>query len=59
MRTHALRTAMTLYESGTVGIDAAARSAGVTTERMRHRLRSSGITVREGGAGQPTAPVGR
>jgi predicted HTH domain antitoxin len=50
---------MTLYESGTVGIDAAARSAGVTTERMRHRLRSSGITVREGGAGQPTAPVGR
>jgi predicted HTH domain antitoxin len=59
MRTHALRTAMTLYESGTVGIDAAARSAGVTTERMRHRLRSSGITVREGSAGQPTAPVGR
>lgn len=50
---------MTLYESGTVGIDAAARSAGVTTERMRRRLRSSGITVREGSTGQPTAPVGR
>jgi predicted HTH domain antitoxin len=55
MRVHALRTAMTLYESGTVDLPGAARSAGVSRARMRRCLRTNGVTLREHGGAESSA----
>lgn len=46
MRADTLRTAVTLYENGTVDIAGAARSVGVSQARMRRCLRANGVTVR-------------
>jgi hypothetical protein len=46
MRADTLRTAVTLYENGTVDIAGAARSVGVSQTRMRRCLRANGVTVR-------------
>jgi predicted HTH domain antitoxin len=52
MRAHALRTAMTLYESGTVDLSGAARAAGLSASQMRHCLRSNGVHLREQAAAE-------
>jgi hypothetical protein len=48
MRADTLRTAVTLYETGTMDIAGAARSVGVSPARMRRCLRANGVSV--GGA---------
>jgi hypothetical protein len=48
MKQHALRTAMTLYEGGTLSLDTAAAQAGVSPDRLRRavsRTGSSGSSV--------------
>ncbi|PSP96501.1 hypothetical protein BRC89_13830 [Halobacteriales archaeon QS_4_70_19] len=59
MRADTLRTAVTLYQSGTVDIAGAARSAGVSRVRMRRCLRHNGVAVRapdrKGGGEGPVA----
>ena len=39
MKQHAMRTAMTLYESGTLDIQTAASHAGVPEDRLRRAVR--------------------
>jgi predicted HTH domain antitoxin len=38
MQQHALRTAVTLYQSGTLDIETAARQAGVPAERLQRAV---------------------
>jgi predicted HTH domain antitoxin len=45
MATHAVRTAMSLYRTGTLGLEEAARTAGVSPGRFRVSLRTQGIDV--------------
>jgi len=45
MKQHALRTAMTLYEGGTLDLQTAATQAGVSTDRLRRAVRRSGGSV--------------
>ena len=42
MRQHALRTALTLYEGGTLDLETAASQAGVSPDRLRLALRRAG-----------------
>lgn len=46
MRADVLRTAVTLYETGTVDIAGAARSVGISPARMRRCLHANGVAVR-------------
>jgi hypothetical protein len=48
MRQHAMRTAVTLYEGGTLDLETAARQAGVTPARLRRAVRRSGGSVPTG-----------
>lgn len=50
MKQHALRTAMTLYQGGTLELDAAASRAGVSPDRLRR-------AVERLGAGGPSTTV--
>jgi hypothetical protein len=43
MKQHALRTAMTLYQGGTLDLDAAARRAGVSPDRLRRAVDRLGV----------------
>jgi len=43
-----MRTAVTLYEGGTLDLETAARQAGVTPTRLRRAVRRSGGTVPTG-----------
>ena len=45
MHQHALQTAMSLYESGTLTLETAARQAGVDETRLRHSLSRRGLEV--------------
>jgi hypothetical protein len=54
MHTHALTAALTLYRSGTLTLDQAARRAGRSPAAMRATLHSYGVVVREP-AGTPSA----
>jgi predicted HTH domain antitoxin len=47
MHTHALTVALTLYRSGTLTLDQAAESAGLSDAQMRTALRRHGIAVVE------------
>ena len=38
MQQHALQTALTLYQSGTLDLETAARHAGVPAERLRRAV---------------------
>lgn len=38
MQQHALRTALTLYQGGTLDLETAARTAGVDPARLRHAV---------------------
>ena len=42
MKQHALRTAMTLYEDGTLDLSTAANQAGIPAERLRRAVRRTG-----------------
>jgi len=42
MQRHALRTAMTLYEAGTLDLQTAANQAGITPARLRRAVRRAG-----------------
>jgi hypothetical protein len=42
MKQHAIRTAMTLYESGTLELETAANQAGVSVDRLRRAVRRAG-----------------
>ncbi|WP_276258830.1 hypothetical protein [Haloglomus litoreum] len=55
MRADALRTAVTLYETGTVDIAGAARSVGVSPARMRRCLRANGVSVGTGDESHPAS----
>jgi predicted HTH domain antitoxin len=46
MHTHALTAAVTLYRSGTITLEQAADSAGLTEASMETTLRSYGIPIR-------------
>ncbi|MEF8808878.1 hypothetical protein [Natronomonas sp.] len=54
MKQHALRTAMTLYQGGTLNLDTAARRAGVSPDRLRRAVDRLGT-----GAPSPTAETER
>jgi hypothetical protein len=45
MKQHALRTAMTLYQGGTLELDDAARQAGVSPDRLRRAVDRLGGAV--------------
>ncbi len=45
MKQHALRTAMELYESGTLELGTAASQAGVSADRLRHAVLRAGGSV--------------
>ena len=46
MQQHALQTALTLYQAGTLDLETAARQAGVPAERLRRAVdRVSGLTA--------------
>ena len=45
MQQHALRTAMTLYEAGTLDLSTAASQAGVSPDRLRRAVRRAGGSV--------------
>lgn len=46
MKQHALRTAMTLYEGGTLPLETAAAQAGVSPERLRRAVSRAGRSER-------------
>jgi predicted HTH domain antitoxin len=46
MHTHALTTAITLYENGTLTLTQAAKRAGKTPEAMRATLHAHGVDTR-------------
>ncbi|WP_254543635.1 DUF7317 family protein [Halomarina pelagica] len=48
MRTHAVGTAIALYETGDITLEQAASYAGVTPGRMAESLRARGVEVRQG-----------
>jgi predicted HTH domain antitoxin len=56
MHTHALTTAITLYENGTLTLTQAAKRAGRTTETMESALRAHGV---DPAGGEPTAVPAR
>jgi predicted HTH domain antitoxin len=56
MHTHALTVALTLYRSGTLTLEQAAESAGVSVPQMRTAVRRYGIALRE--APSPAATQG-
>jgi predicted HTH domain antitoxin len=45
MHQHAVQTAITLCESGTLTLDQAARQAGTTPDRLQRTLRTYGVTL--------------
>ncbi|MFT4910029.1 MAG: hypothetical protein ACI9TI_001197 [Natronomonas sp.] len=45
MHQHALRTAMTLYEGGTLDLSTAANQAGVSPDRLRRAVQRAGGSV--------------
>ncbi|MFB6192445.1 MAG: hypothetical protein ABEI11_03895 [Haloarculaceae archaeon] len=47
MTQHAVRTALTLYQSGTYTLETAARHAGRSPETLRRELLSLGVDVGE------------
>jgi len=48
MRQHAVRTAMTLYQGGTLSLESAADYAGLEEGAMRRRLERRGFDVPTG-----------
>ncbi|CAI50105.1 uncharacterized protein NP_4028A [Natronomonas pharaonis DSM 2160] len=54
MNQHAMRTAMALYENGTLTAEAAARQAGVSVDRLKRAVRRAG-----GSTPSPTVDSGR
>jgi predicted HTH domain antitoxin len=54
MSLQSLTTALTLYRSGTLDLDQAARQGGVSTAKLATELRSRAIPVREGEHGGAT-----
>ncbi|MFC7155159.1 UPF0175 family protein [Halomarina halobia] len=47
MRTHAVGTAIALYETGDITLEQAANYAGVTPGRMAESLRARGVEIRQ------------
>lgn len=45
MQRQAMRTAVALYESGTLDLETAARQAGTSTDRLRYAVRRAGGSV--------------
>lgn len=45
MKQQALRTAIVLYESGTLDLQTAATQAGVSPDRLRRAVRNAGGTL--------------
>lgn len=45
MKQHAMRTAVTLYKSGTLDLQTAARQAGVSADRLRRAVERVGETA--------------
>lgn len=45
MKQQAMRTAVTLYGSGTLDLQSAAKQAGVTPDRLRYAVRRAGGSV--------------
>jgi predicted HTH domain antitoxin len=54
MHTHALTVALTLYRSGTLTLEQAAESAGLSEPEMRAAIRRHGIPLHE----ELAAPAG-
>ncbi|MES3517659.1 MAG: hypothetical protein PPP58_08355 [Natronomonas sp.] len=51
MKQHALQTAMTLYQAGTLDVETAAKQAGVDTTRLERAVnRRGGISATEADA---------
>lgn len=51
MADHALRTAVTLYQGGTLDLETAASHAGVSTRRLARRAASTTVLVPEAATG--------
>ena len=58
MQQHALRTALTLYQGGTLDLETAARTAGVDPTRLRHAVDGAGGCGRQSTADVERVPVG-
>ena len=54
MNQHALQTAITLYQGGTLDAETAAKKAGIPPERLQRAVERAGGTL-----GTPTAPTNR
>jgi hypothetical protein len=58
MKQHALRTAVTLYEGGTLDLQTAASRAGVPPERLRRAVHRTGGSVPTGEVERDRVAVG-
>ena len=58
MQQHALRTALTLYQGGTLDLETAARTAGVDPARLRRAVDGAGGCGRPSTADVERVPVG-
>lgn len=58
MQQHALRTALTLYQGGTLDLETAARKAGVDRPRLRRAVDRVGGRAPTPGADVERVPVG-
>lgn len=57
MRQHAVATAISLYQAGTLTLEEASGYAGVTSGTMRERLRLRGIEIRDEPAAAEEDPI--
>lgn len=58
MKQHALQTAITLYQGGTLDVETAARRAGVSPERLERAVERVGGTVPTPTASPERVPLG-
>jgi hypothetical protein len=58
MKQHALRTAMTLYQGGTLDVETAAKQAGVSPQRLQRAIERTGGSVSVPSVEPERLPVG-
>ena len=58
MQQHALQTALTLYQGGTLELETAARNAGVSPDRLRRAVDRVGVPSPSPRADSGRVPLG-
>lgn len=58
MKQHALQTAITLYQGGTLDVETAAKKAGISPERLQRAVERAGGTLRRPASSPERISVG-